>query len=357
MDAFGLESGQTIRVFDYSPNPRALLSLLSAPIGSFSSATLFPVVHVRRGWLHGSHAVVTVRPPAGHPVECAGHFGTLEAAIRALACELEGTPPAAADYVAAARQLGRFENVPGPYLPLRKQGHVETGVAGLPPGWPAGLVLARDLMLARLLAPVLAAAAVAGDDLPGYAMRVLALTAMTHPGGTEFGLLSYRSHSEAMLAWKGAQTSLRSAFAARSSAASADFTSALADPAGSAAPGLRDSLLMWSLAVQHCWGIGYALTLTGAVGTRALNEAGRLADLPAELHSARLSSFHEQLRADGFDENTLFWHAAHRMVVNVVYLSLACLGLTPIQRYFLCYGLSEASDKILGRTWADRFAS
>lgn len=357
MDAFGLESGQTIQVFDYSPNPRALLIQLSAPIGRFNSATLFPVVHVRRGWLHGSHAVVTVRPPAGHPADCTAPFGTLVTAVRDIAASLTGTPPAEAGYLATARQLGRFENVPEPYLPLHPQGHVETG-ADLPPtGWPDGLVLARDLMLARLLMPVLTAASAADDDLASYAMRVLALTAHTHPGGAEFGMLSYRSHSEAVLSWNAGKSGLRSAFAARSSAASGDFDQALADPVGSASPAIRDSLLAWRLAVQHCWGIGFALTLGGAIGPDALNDAGRLRDLPAELRTAAMSSFHQQLRSDGFDENALYWHAAHRMVVNVIYLSLSCLGLTPIQRYFLCYGLSEANDRALGRTWAQRFAS
>lgn len=352
-----LESGQIIRIFDYSPNPRALLSRMSSPIADFASAALFPVIHVRRGWLHGSHAVVTVRPPAGHPVPPASRdVRGLAAAIGAAAADLDGTPPAQAHYLATAAELGRWENTPGPYLPLRPQGHIEVGAYSPPAGWPDGLVLARDLMLSRLLLPALAAATVITGGVAGYALRVLALAAAAHPGGIEFGTLSYRSHSEAMFSWKAGQVDLRKEFRSRLAADGGDFAAALADPVGSAASGQAASLRQWDAAVHQCWGIGTALALSGQISREALNLAGRIQEPPVLLRSSSRSAFHDQLSSDGFDENLLYWHLAHRLVLNVLYQSLSCLGLTPLRRYYLCYGLSEATDRLLGQSWSDRLA-
>jgi hypothetical protein len=356
MDTIGLDPGQTIRIFDYSPNPRALLSRLSAPIGAFISATWFPVIHVRRGWLHGSHAVVTVRPPANHPASRSRDLSGLAAAIGDAVADLAGAPPEPADYLATASELGRWENIAGPYLPLRPHGHVEIGTDQPPPTWPAGLVLARDLMLARLLTPTLAAAAAATDQIAPYAMRVLALAAGAHPGGVELGTLPYRSHSEAMLSWNAGATDLRTTFRTRFDTDSADFATALADPIGSAPPEHAESLRLWASGVAHCWGIATALALSGQVDRAALNDAGRLQSPPLPLHGTAASPFHDQMHADGFDTTLPYWHVAHRMVVNVIYQSLSCLGLSAVQRYYLCYGLAEATDTSLGLTWSQRLS-
>lgn len=356
MDTAGLDPGQTVRIYDYSPNPRALLACLSAPIGDFLSATWFPVVHVRRGWLHGSHAVVTVRPPAGRPASRSRDLAPLAEAMRDAVAGDTGTAPDEAKYLADAEELGRWENVPGPYLPLHPPGHVEVGEDQPPEGWPAGLVLARDLMLARMLRPTLSAAAAAQEQFPAYAMRVLSIAAGTHPGGTELGTLPYRSHSEAMLSWKAGTANPREAFRNRFAGDRSGFEAALADPYASAPPEHVASLREWAAAVEHCWGVATALVLSGQVDRTTLNEAGRLRDAPSQLHETKTSAFHEQMHTDGFDGRLPNWHMAHRLVVNVLYQALSCLGLTAVQRYYLCYGLSEATDHSLGLSWSQRLS-
>jgi hypothetical protein len=353
MDTVSLNSGQAIRIYDYSPHPRTLLVRLSAPIAEFSSATWFPIMHIRRGWLHGSHAVVTVRPPAGDRPSRARDLTGLIAGIGAAIEPLHGTPPDSDTYLAQAEALGRWENVPGPYLPVQPQGHIDVSPEVPPAGWPDGLVLARDLMLARLMNPILSGAAHANEIAP-YALRVLSIVAATHPAGIEIGTLPYRSHSEAALTWRAGATTLRSAFDGRFGNDSALFHAALTDPIGSAPAGEVESLRLWQDAAQHCWGVGTGLALSGAIDRGALNAAGRLIDSPDVVRGAETSAFHEQMNSDGFSALLPYWHLAHRLVVNVIYQSLACLGLSAVSRYYLCYGLAEATDHLLGSTWSQR---
>ncbi|HEY3954518.1 MAG TPA: hypothetical protein VGM53_14170 [Streptosporangiaceae bacterium] len=295
-----------------------------------------------------------MRPPAERPAGRSSDLRGLADAMADAVAGLPGEPPDEADYQATAAQLGRWENEPGPYLPLRPQGHIETGQDRPPPGWPPGLVLARDLMLASLLPPTLAAAQAAPGQIAGYALQVLALAAATHPAGPEIGTLPYRSHSEAMLSWKAGPADPRAAFRDRYESDAAEFAAALADPAGGAPPGQAQSLRQWEAAIHRCWGIATALTLSGQIDRSTLNDAGQLREPPDQLRQVARSSFHQQLHDEGFTAGLPHWHLAHRLVVNVLYQSLACLGLTATQRYYLCYGLSEATDRSLGRSWSQR---
>lgn len=358
MGALGLNSGRTVKVFDYSPNPRTLLARLDAPIREFGSATFFPVVHVRRGWLHGSHAVVTVRRAATGPADIEPALDRLEDAIRTLAADLRGSSPTEADYLATAEELGRWENQPGPYLPLHPHGHVERGIDKPPANWSAELVFVRDLMLAALLEPVVAAAGVVeDDDLLSYAARVLALVAESHPGGTLVGTWSYRSHCEAMLSWNLSSVNPGKAFRARFEADGAEFVATLDNPIGTAPARHVESLQRWRSGIERCWGIATAAALQGQIDASVLNSVGRMQEAPTALTAAERSKFHESMHSWSFDPNGVFWHLAHRMVVNLTYQSLAGLGLTALQRYYLCFGLSEASDRATGKTWAERIAS
>ncbi|HEY1484704.1 MAG TPA: hypothetical protein VGF84_01295 [Micromonosporaceae bacterium] len=294
-----------------------------------------------------------MRPPAGDAPSRARDISGLTTAVADAAASLSATPPAIEDYLTQACSLGRWENIPEPYLPLHPQGHVEVGPDVPPDGWPDGLVLARDLMLARLMNPILSGAASAADIAP-YALRVLAIVAATHPAGIEIGTLPYRSHSEAALTWRAGDTSLRTIFDGRLADDTKLFADALADPIGSAPAAEVDSLRLWRDAAHHCWGIGTGLALSGQVGRNALNAAGRLVESPDAVRGVDASAFHDQMNSDGFTALLPYWHLAHRMVVNVVYQSLATLGLRPVARYYLCYGLAEATDLTLGSTWSER---
>jgi hypothetical protein len=352
MATVGLGPGQAIRVFDHSPNPRTALNLLGAVIGEFISAAWFPVTHVRRGWLHGPHIVITVRPAAEHSANRAHDLTGLAASIGERVAELPADEPDPERYLALAEQLGRWENVAGPYLPLRPHGFVQVGPAESAQTLGPPLELARDLMLARLLTPMLRAADAAQDRIAGYAMRLLALAAQSHPGGIELGTLPYRSHAEAILTFTGGTADLRATFDARLAVDNAEFDQALADPIGSAPDHHQDSLRLWSGALAGCWGIAEALILSGAIDRRALDEAGRLRTLP--VRGGLPSPFHEQMRVLNFRAEQPFWHLAHRLVVNVLYQSLTGLGLSALQRYYLCHGLSEATDRALHQSWSQR---
>ena len=94
-----------------------------------------------------------------------------------------------------------------------------------------------------------------------------------------------------------------------------------------------------------------ALTAGGYLDEHALDRVGAVAN-PFGPNAA--SSFHQQLDEVGMVVDPPYWQVAHRLVLNCVYTALTCLGITPIQRYYLCFGLSEAADGLLGEGWSER---
>ncbi|MFC1432251.1 hypothetical protein ACEZDB_16505 [Streptacidiphilus sp. N1-3] len=334
-------------MYDYSADPRLLLGLLADPIRALRTEGI-PLVHVRRGWLHGTHLVVTVRPLAPVPVSLDG----FAAAAGRIASELAAAPPSEAEYLDRAEQLARWEGVPAPYLPLRPQGFSEVGPALLPDRWSGELLDARDQLAGRLTEPVLAAAALPTAVLLPHAARVLALCARAHPYGIGIGTLPLRSHTEGIWSATGGTADLRTAFTERFEQDRALFTAALsgldaADAADPETPVLRS----WNDALHACWGTATALAAAGSVDEGRL-EVARLRSAP--LANGVPSPFHRTARTSGVSDRQPYWHIAHRLLLNVLYTSLGCLGVTPLQRYYLCFGVSSAADALLGEDWSQR---
>ena len=341
MDVLG--QGTVIRIFDHSTNPRVLLRELADPIVELRAEQWLSVVHLRRGWLHGSHVQLTVRPLGTNPVALERF---LSFAARA-AARLDGTMPAQDQYLSRAAELARWESVDQPLLPLRPQGFAEAVPQIMPPGWPPGLLLARDQIMSEFLDGVLRAAH-QDAEVALYATRVLALLARTHRyGGVGIGTLPYRSHAEGVSATLGASINLREVFAERFVRDRDQFVQALTEPD----PLPSDPLYPWYSAFQRAWGIAEALTLSQQVDDQALNSAGQM-DMPVA--NPMVSHFHTEVRRSGLAEVRPYWHTAHRLILNALYASLTCLGLSPVQRYYACYGLSEAADLQLGESWLER---
>lgn len=344
---YRLGPGQAAHVYDYSADPRLLLGLLADPIRELRTEGV-PLVHVRRGWLHGTHLVVTVRPLAPVPVR----LGGFAAAAGHIASELAAAPPHEADYLARAEQLARWEGVPAPYLPLHPQGFAKAGPAPVPARWSDELLDARDQLAGRLTEPILAAAALPTAVLLPHAARVLALCARAHPYGIGIGTLPLRSHTEGIWSATGGTADLRTAFTKRFEQDRALFTAALSglDTADAADPETA-VLRSWNDALHACWGIATALAASGSV------DEGRLEVAPpqqAPLENGVPSPFHHAARISGLSDRQPYWHIAHRMLLNVLYISLSCLGVTPLQRYYLCFGVSSAADAVLGEDWSQR---
>ncbi|WP_405016171.1 hypothetical protein OHV05_02915 [Kitasatospora sp. NBC_00070] len=336
-----------IRVYDHSPDPRPLLRLLAEPLRRLKAEQWVPLVHVRRGWLGGSHLQLLLRPLQSNTLRL-DEFAALAAE---LAGSLPAEPPDGAAYLARAAELGRWENVHPPFPPLRPQGYVELSAEDPHPDWAPALVQARDQLSAHLLEPVLGSVALDGTDLLRHLARVLALLARSHPYGIGVGTLPYRSHVEGVMSAVGARTDLRTVFRARYAQDAAFFASALTDghPAEQAA-----ALDAWQLGFARCWGAAEAMAAGGLVDQSVLAAVGAVTaptdDRPVP------SAFHSAAHHSGLTAQEPYWQLAHRLVLNTLYTALTCFGVSPLQRYYLCFGLSEAADELLGESWLERFA-
>ena len=344
-----LGPGLATHVYDYSADPRLLLGSLAAPIRRLSNPGT-PVVHVRRGWLHGSHLVVTARPLRGVPVD----LDAFTANAGDLASRLDASPPSEQAYLARAEQLAVSENVSAPPLPLYPQGFTTVGTPSRPEGWSDQLLDTRDLLTSALLEPVLDSTALAPEALLPHAARVLALAALAHPFGIGIATLSMRSHTEGIWSATGGTLDLRTEFTERFER---DRDLFLAAFSGLTAAGLADDeaalLRSWDRALHRCRGTAAALTAVGAVDETHLSAAS-LREAP--LSNGVPSPFHRAARLLGVggDEPQPYWHIAQRMVLNVLYSAFSCLGISPIQRYYLCFGTSMAADALLGEDWSER---
>ncbi|MEV7771781.1 hypothetical protein [Kitasatospora sp. NPDC086791] len=331
-----------IRIFDYSENPRALLREIGGPLAALRDSQQLPVVHLRRGWLNGSHLQVVARPYGERPVEPAGFAA--EAGRRALALGAEAPDEAA--YLRRAEQLARWENVSAELLPRYRQGHVEIAPHRPKPD-PAALAQAVDQIAGRFLEPVLASAHTPDGDLLPHLARVMALLARAHPRGISAGALPYRSHAEGIASATGNHVDLRARFAERFAADRALFEDALT------APVTNGTLLLWQRALYYAWGVAEALTASGLIDERTLQgAAGDVSEPP--LGTPVRSPFIAEVLDSGLLFRPSYRHIAHRVVLNVLYTSLTCFGITPVQRYYLCYGLGEATDLITGQSSVER---
>lgn len=329
--------GLAIRIFDYSENPRVLLRGLTEPLTRLKSSQQLPVVHLRRGWLHGSHLLVTARPYEGRAVDATEFAAT----AGELAGAREAATPPEPDYLSRARELARWENVHGELLPRHPQGFVDVQPAQ--PRLPAQPELSRasEQIMGRFLEPVLASAAVPDPLILPHLAQVMALLARSHPRGISAGALPYRSHAEGIASATGNHIDLKSRFASRFDTDQRVFFDALSTPV------TDPTLHLWQSAMQYAWGIAEGLAAGGHLTERILQDAVGEMDMP--LGTPVRSDFIGEVLGSALIANPSYRHIAHRVVLNVLYACLTCFGISPVQRYYLCYGLSEATDRLLGQ--------
>ncbi|GAA1194736.1 hypothetical protein GCM10009664_69700 [Kitasatospora gansuensis] len=338
-----IDPGLAIRVFDYSDNPRELLREISEPLLRLKSSQQLPVVHVRRGWLHGSHLLLTLRPYGERSVDASEFVAT----ATGLATARGASAPDQETYLRRAQELARWENVQDELLPCHPQGRVTTEPHRPRADSPA-LSQAVDQIMGRFLEPVLGSLAVPEAELLPHLAQVLALLARTHPRGISAGALPYRSHAEGVASATGRHTDLRSAFAARYGSDREVFLDALR------APVLTDTLRAWERAMQYAWGVAEAHTAGQAVDEHVLQDAAGGGEWEHPLGAPVRSDFIGELLDGGMLRKPSYRHIAHRIVLNVLYTSLTCFGITPMQRYYLCYGLGEGTDELTGESSIER---
>ncbi|CAA9240606.1 MAG: hypothetical protein AVDCRST_MAG57-1579 [uncultured Blastococcus sp.] len=315
------------------------------------------VAYLRPGWLHGPHVDVVARAQAGEPA-----LPWLEVARR-LDAGPEHQAPALAesDYLTQARELGRMEQVPPPYLPMQPHGAIAWVREGDLTPWPAPLGALRELVLTRLSQPLADAAEQLAHDPASAARRlaeVFVALADSHRWGASFGVFSLRSHAEAFLSWAAPTADARPAFARRLQR-DAPWLREVVEQSLSGRAGRHAG--QWRVALAYSTGVLDAAVAAGTldggvVDALAGTYDGATMGPPGQQPGSQTepSAFHRRVAAAGVTDRPPDWFAAFRILLNLTYQQLPLLGLPPIQRYYYCYAVAELVDEVVGESWEDR---
>ncbi|MFL5350626.1 MAG: lantibiotic dehydratase C-terminal domain-containing protein [Hyalangium sp.] len=331
-------------------------------------------LYVERHWLHGPQVRICVHaesPSVREQVE-----RDFVPRIRAW---LEQHPSTTAldegRYLALSQTLGTRELVPPPYGPLWKDNTVFAGdhaaradLLGNP-----RVVEATETFYGRALRPVLAFLEAAGDNDSArlsYGMHLLTLMAASYPKGGLFpGHLSLRSHLEDYLFDHDRQGKLRAAFSEKYGRVRPAVLETLRKLAADTSQGRytgEDPLLQqWSRLFE--WGMTEGLELSRArqivedptalmqAAAARVNEEARK---KWEFGDQRdYSEFHTVLRGFNFLEERVdvVEFSAYRWLLNLLYTVLTLLDISPVERWYLNYVISESIEALFGRTWKEHF--
>lgn len=348
-----------VRLYTRTPITLPWLSRHVVPLARAANGEGPAIVRLRRGWLHGPHVDLIGRAPGQgtavdwQSIAASWDPGPLDAA-KALDEE---------KYLAQAREFGRLEKVEPPYLPMREHGDTAflrpADVGSSDPR----LDPLQEVVLSTLCPPLLSMIDTLVRD-PSRATELLAEAYMavadTHALGAAYGVFSFRSHAEGFLAWASPTKDTRPVFAKR-----------LADDVARLRPVVEQRLAgepspfaaEWRTALAYCAGV---LDNAVAQGTLTLSMLDGVADFDLEgmgppgapqaapSGSGPDSDFHRTVDASGVIDDPSPWFAAYRLLLNLFYQQLPLLTVSPLQRYYMCWAISETVDEVLGESWRDR---
>lgn len=322
-----------------------------------------PVVNVRRGWLHGTHLEVIAHTDDGRPVPWPHVLVRLRPPNEetTLAHTEKG-------YIERARELGRLEQKDEPYLPLHPHGTFEwLANSDLRP-WPGQAQTLRERALTRMIDSM--AVTLEPDDQAGLAdtaplsvvAEIMLAVADAHPARIPYGVFSFRSHGEAFLNWSLAVSDPRPEFGRRL-AADRPALRALVERM-LAGTDTRNSA-SWRRTASYCTGLFDSAVLAGSLTPETLDEInGRPGGaLPENMGppgapdaKPNPSEFHKVVDSSGINDRLPGWFTSYRLLLNLLYAQLPLLGVSPRQRYYLCWAIAETVDEVTGESWRDRLA-
>lgn len=317
------------------------------------------IVYLRRGWLHGPHVDVVAH--GGTDTDWGDLARRLDAGPLDPATTLTG-----AAYLEQAREFGRLEAVPPPYLPMAEHGAVRLlGPDDLGPREPALRGLPQwEVVNSAFTQPLLdtvgelAVHPARGTERLG---EMFAAVADSYSLGLAHGVFSFRSHAEAFFAWARPTRDVRPVFAERlrreaavlrpvveqrfggtPGRSAAAWRTAFAYSAGTLDSAVRDGTLSLDLLDQ----------LAGDRDTSAMGPPAAPSVVPAGDQPD--TAFHQRLADAGVYRRTTPWFAAYRAQLNLFYQQLPLLTVSPMQRYYMCWAIAELVDEVLGESWQDR---
>jgi hypothetical protein len=348
-----------VRLFTRAPITLPWLARSIVPVARGLHQDGQPGVRLRRGWLHGAHVDVLARAARGR----APAWGDIAAGLDAGPLDPDRAV-GEETYLDQAREFGRLEAVPPPYLPMAGHGAVEllgpddvafrdAGMAGLSE---------LDLVDSVLTVPLLSAI----DELagrpalaPARLAEAFAAVADAHFLGLAYGVFSFRSHAEAFLAWAAPSRDLRPVFAARLAGEAAALRPVVEQRLSGEVSGAAAA---WRTAAAYSAGTLDSAVSAGRLTLDMLDAVSAGTDrtgmgppsAPAVVPRGAQpdTDFHQAMAGVIADPDR--WFAGYRALINVFYRKLPLLTVSPLQRYYTCYAVAELVDEVLGESWRQR---
>lgn len=355
----GADTGQVagVRLYTRTPvTPQWLAGTVVPAVRALRQEYGASLVYLRRGWLYGPHVELVGRADRGRPLPW-DEVGRL--------LETGPEPPAGAlteeEYLEQAREFGRLERVPPPYLPMRPHGTVEPIPAAEAARWPQPLDSLREIALGRMCEPLTdMIEEITRDRSQATARLAEAFAALisSHHSGAAYGVFSLRSHSEAFMSWAAPRKDPRPAFDKRLEK-DAPLLREIVEKSLAGEYGPQAGA--WRTAFAYCMGAfdsavaGGTLTLEGLESLGAGFDAATMGPPGmTDGRQARPSEFHRTVGATGVVDDPPEWFASYRLLINLFYQQLPLLGVSPMHRYYMCHAVAETVDTVLGVPWRER---
>lgn len=361
------------RVLAVAHNDAEMMPLaldLAATLGEHGHTT----VGVERHWLRGPHLRLWLD-------------GSTDArAVTALAEAAAARHPSRASlddvaYTRRSRLLGTAELVPGPYLPLRDDNTVSPAPEATV---SASTLIGTDALALkrRILAALRPAVAASGPlaSLPAAVRLVplmIVLAARWEVAGVRSGYLTFRSHLEDHLMLHDEGGALRGRYATMLASARPVLEPLVTSTIDAIILNgeLRRGRYMGEDNVLSAWSdsFGKAVELARTAaddGTITEDFGDHYAEVARDSFEGEEArwTFDEKRRYSGFHQtlrslNTLPERAnaksfaAYRFTVNQFLRTATLLDVSPVQRYFASYAVSELVEEYFGTSWHDLLAA
>lgn len=349
----------TYHLVYYAPEKEGLLLDGAAPaLQRLQADGLILAAYCLRHWRQGPHLIINLQPAPGAEAAAAER---LESDLRRYLEAAPSTVPIdPAAILALHRKLAALELESGPLEPLRPDNHLErlpyqppfavAGAAGSEAA--AAFYTAITPLLLELMAET------RGDPAARLShLLQMMLTVAAVAGDLQYSHLSFRSHAEAFLNRFDPTGEQRGRFEANVMRNQASLVAMVEQVAELVATGEGEGRLgRWARLLAQQFDHLEPLIAAGAIKlpdqayiagqAERLGAAPHLAGDPSRFHRHLLQSELYQRAAS----STRF--LAMRCLVNWLYSSLALTGITPLERFRLCYMLSRAAELGTGTAWS-----
>ncbi|HVF05968.1 MAG TPA: lantibiotic dehydratase C-terminal domain-containing protein [Frankiaceae bacterium] len=202
-----------------------------------------------------------------------------------------------------------------------------------------------------------------------HVLRLLVLVAAAYSAeDVAAGTLSFRSHVEDYLTHEDRDGRVRAAFASKYAELREALVEVVREVADDAADGgyrgPDDLLAAWSALFRDAERHLTTLTQLHEIDESPTERYYRVASQVNDEARARwdferrrrFGAFHQSLRGLDFlaERRNVAGFSTYRWIVNLAYLTLPLLDVSPAERYLLTYLVAHAADEVVGVPWDER---